>query len=98
MNRSAAGRTTSGCIREPETKSYARKSSHTASFTKNKMPNITWKSYGSCAGSLIQRTDEIVQSSDMAPQAGWHPLCQRIGHQNQRACARALSCPNDEYP
>jgi hypothetical protein len=29
----------------PETKSYARKNSHTASFAKNNMPNTTWKSY-----------------------------------------------------
>jgi len=29
---------------------------------------------------LIQRTDEIARTSNVARQAGQRPLCQRIGH------------------
>src|SRR5258708_1132079 len=46
---------TSGCIREPETKSYARKNSHAASFGEHKMPNTTWKSYARKRNSAIHQ-------------------------------------------
>src|SRR3989442_7508101 len=78
---------TSGCIHEPETKSYARKNSHTASFTKNKMPNITWKSYAR------KRTASFI--NNVASQAASRNPLEKLYERKTKSILRNVSQSSD---